>query len=56
MDAQMNLARLHIIKNTVLMSVAEKQQIERSEKSIMRKKKDCLVKKEHAKIAGAKTS
>jgi hypothetical protein len=46
--------KLHIIKNIALMSVAEKRQIKKSEKNIMQKKKDYLVKKEFAKIVDVK--
>lgn len=53
MDAQTSLIKLLIIKSTALMNVAEKQLIEKLEKSIMLKKKDYLVKKDHVKLAVA---
>jgi hypothetical protein len=54
MDAQTNLIKLPIIKNTVLMNAVEKQLIKKLEKSIMKKKKDCPVKRGHAKLVGVK--
>lgn len=53
MDAQTSLIKLLIIKSTALMNVAEKQLIEKLEKSIMLKRKDYLVKKDHVKLAVA---